>query len=189
MKKTIILYVLLWGFFAYSSQQKQEICSKNLKLEKHCPLVVGNKTFNKSDLEKVAESQLDDLIKIANPHCCLRLCGINSGTITPYDFDKLRGMPKKIRKEMIINRCSYDKIVDGKRVEYCTDATTCSVVGVTAAEGWGWMATGCSLSNTTLWGLFCVWVGAAATPCLCCTAYTCGEVCCCKNIKEEMSGF
>lgn len=187
MNKLSLIFLIFCIPFTYPAEIALQVpCGKTSKIEKYCPLVIGNKTFNKPDLEKLSEKRIDDLIDISNPPCCLRMVGINNNTLTPFNVDVLKGMPKKIKKDLVVQRCSYDKIIDDARVECCTGTTTCCAVAAPAVEGWAWMATGCSMANATLWWLVCGWVGAAAAPCVLCTAYSCCEVCCCKNVREEI---
>lgn len=187
MRKFGVIFLAFYAVFTYPAEIALQVqSSKTAKLEKHCPFVIGNKTFNKPDLEKLSEKHIDDLIDISNPPCCLRMVGISNNTLTPFNVDVLKGMPKKIKKGLVVQRYSYDKIIDDTRVECCTDATTCCAVAAPAVEGWAWIATGCSMSNATLWGLFCGWFGAVAAPCAVCTAYSCCEACCCKNVREEI---
>lgn len=187
MNKLSAIFLIIYAVFAYPAETALQIqCSKIVKIEKHCPLAIGNKIFNKTDLEKLSEKRIDALIDISNPPCCLRMVGISNNVLTPFSVDVLRGMPKKIKKDLIIQRCSYDKIIDDTRIERCVDVTTCCSVGATAVEGWAWIATGCSMANATLLGFTFGWFGAVAAPCAVCTAYSCCEVCCCKEVCEEI---
>ena len=187
MKKFTVFFMMFCIPFTYPADVTvQEQCTKALKLEKHCPIIVGNKTFNKSDLEKFSEKRIDDLIEISNPPCCLRIVGMSHNVVTPFDVDRLKGMPKAIKKGMTVQRCSYDKIIDDTRVGRCANATTYCSVGAPAVEGCIWISTGCTMSTAVLWGLVCGWFGAAAAPCVLCSAYSCCEVCCCKDVCEEI---
>ena len=182
--RKIIMICMLSSLFAYPSHQEPEVLNKILKLDKHCPFVIGNKTFDKSDLQDFKEQEIDDLIEISSSSCCL-----SSGALSPYYFDKLRGMRTSIKQGMIIQRCSYDKIIDDNRVDYCTKATTCCAVVAPFVEALGWMSFGCNMSKAVLWWLACGWAGAAAAPCAVCCGYTCCEVCCGKSVCEEKSNF
>lgn len=154
--------------------------------EIECQISVGNKVFGNGDLKKLTEQQKNDLVEMGNPSCCLRLVGINNSVLTPLNIDKLKGMPKSIKKGMIIQRCSYDKIVDDTRIDCCAKATTCCAVAAPFVEGLAWISAGCNISSGALWGLVFVWAGAVATPCAVCTVYSCCEVCCGKNVREEI---
>jgi hypothetical protein len=174
MKKLSIIFLALYTFLSYSSEIEH-------KLEKHCPFVIGNKTFHKSDLQNLPEHEVEGLIEISKSPCCL-----SGGALSPYYFDKLRGMRAAIKQGIVVQRCSYDKIVDDTRVERCTKATTCCAVATPFVEGLGWISFGCNISKAVLCGLVCGWACAVAAPCTVCSLYTCCEVCCGKSIREEI---
>jgi len=170
-----LMSILLPFFFIYMQAAEME-----------CLVRVGNKMFGNGDLKKLTEQQKTDLIAMSNPPCCLRLVGINNSVLTPLGVDKLRSMPKSIKRGLVVQRCSYDKIVDDTRVGSCADATTCCAVAAPFVEGLVWISAGCSISSGALWGLFFGWAGAVSAPCAACTVYSCCEVCCGKNVREEI---
>lgn len=183
MKKIVL--VLMFGFcFAHSAYKTVEFDNKTLKIDKLSPFEIGNKTFRKFDLQDFSEQEIDDLVEISESSCCL-----SCGALSPYYFDKLRSMRPSIKQGMIVQRCSYDKIIDDRRVERCSDATTCCAIAAPFALGCGWISFGCKMSKVVLLGLVCGWAGAVSLPCSICTAYTCCQVCCCKSIREEKSNF
>jgi hypothetical protein len=154
------------------------------KIQPHCPLVVGNKVFDVQGLIKLSKKQRTDLIDMGNPSCVLGLCGINNKVVMPHNLDTLRGMPKSIKRNMNIGRCSYDRIVNDQRVSYCSDGTLCTGISGLGGTSFLWIATGCNMSNGVLGGLFGGWLGCLLCPSVVCVTYSGVELCCCRDIHE-----
>ena len=164
--KKIVLFALQFIFcLAYCAEIEYRMIERTTQLQtKYAMSFAEEKVLKYMLIREFCEKKLNisrqDFLLIGSKFCNLLI-------------DKKKKMPRQ--------PSIFEKILSGNKVSHCVDTTVGCAIVAPIVEVVSWIATGCNMSNATLWGLAGGYAGVLAVPCVICGAYTCVEICCCSD--------
>lgn len=135
------------------------------------PLILGNKTFDKTAVNNLSQDQIKQIMAMASPSCIARCWGLSNQVVTEEQMKQIDAMPENIKKDLQIKTlrikgsCCVGKVETDCCKKWACQTGIYGFLAALAIFTFGGIGYTCTAIETcgSLWGLNIVVPSVAIT--------------------------